>query len=619
MTPGEAVASRTAGAAIAASVVLVLSASVGAQRYRSGVSIAVLDVSVLDSADRPVTGLQAEDFEILDNSAPAEVSSATFISVPASAPAVESDVWSNQRPTDRRVFAVVVDDLDIAPATVGRARDTLQRLIAAIPDGDLVSLTFSGQQGFTQDFTANRAALLEAVGGLTGRRPDADEADAIIEEHHNSDRVMSTLGSVVQALARADEHRSALLFVTGGLDSGVSEELLAHRRTSRGVQEMIAAAARAHVGIYPIDIRGLEAPGETERSVAALRALAAGTGGVSTTNTNDLQRAVRAAVRDLTGYYLVGYRVPDAVHGDADVRRVKVSVRRKGAIVRSRELFTAGDERRSAASGALDRGLSGGSIAIAAQTVVLAEPGLNRGQVLALVEIDGKNLGLEKRATDRFRSTLRVEMVAIDRRGNAAARSGQTLDLKVADARMNQIVTHGTRVMTSLSVKPGRYRIRLAVSDTSTGRFGTVVGDVDVPDFRRVDPFLTGVFVSSRSAASTPSVRAHVQEFASRLSGPPTAIRVFPLGEPLELYAELYAREVTPVAATMTVLDESGGVVGTRALGVAGRESGLAGATCYAIRAQQPFEPAKTGSYVFRLSITQGASSVSRDVHMTFK
>jgi hypothetical protein len=159
------------GAILTAVAVLALAAILAsAQPFRAGVTLAVLDVVVTAPDGESIPDLKAADFDVKDNGVSRDVVSSVFVQIPVEmARTPSTDVWTNGQERRSRVFSFVIDDLDIPAASVGRVVAQVRRLISVIPDGDKVSLVYCGRQAGAQDFTADKARLIESLQGLSGR------------------------------------------------------------------------------------------------------------------------------------------------------------------------------------------------------------------------------------------------------------------------------------------------------------------------------------------------------------------------------------------------------------------------------------------------------------------
>jgi hypothetical protein len=120
----------------------------------------------------------------------------------------------------------------------------------------------------------------------------------------------------------------------------------------------------------------------------------------------------------------------------------------------------------------------------------------------------------------------------------------------------------GFRVLTQIDLPPGRYQLRVAAAESI--RSGSAIYDLDVPDFSKVPVGMSGIALTSASAAQTPTV-APKDTFAQLLPAPRSTIREFPRGDELAVFTEFY--ENAPGAAPhmfdieATIVDEEGHVI----------------------------------------------------------
>ncbi|HMB80323.1 MAG TPA: VWA domain-containing protein, partial [Vicinamibacterales bacterium] len=132
-------------------------------------------------------------------------------------------------------------------------------------------------------------------------------------------------------------------------------------------RRMLDLVNRANASFYPVNPRGLEAfdsplsaplPMEVDRAritarTQMLQTLAEDTDGVAVVNTNDLGRAMKRIVDDLSSYYLLGYYSTGKL--DGRFHPISVRVNRPGVQVRARRGYlasTPGDATATAARAA---------------------------------------------------------------------------------------------------------------------------------------------------------------------------------------------------------------------------------------------------------------------------
>jgi VWFA-related protein len=296
-------------------------------------------------------------------------------------------------PLDRgRTIFFFVDDLHVSPSDVVQVRESLKRFVDRTmgQNDEAAMTTTSGQVGFLQQLTDNKAVLRAAVDRITARsqstrdaeRPTMSEYQAVLVQQNDRDvldvfidaiirnfpgiprqiagdmvrqrasamlqqsgmittRTLTALEGLVKSTARLPG-RKLVLFVSGGflLDRNNSD---AYER----LRSVTAAAAKAGVVIYSIDARGLVAPtvdlssdipmdpsGRLERAGAGelsatqdgLNALARDTGGRAFLNTNALSSAVTTAVQESSVYYLLAWRPESEEQRAPRYRQIEVSV-----------------------------------------------------------------------------------------------------------------------------------------------------------------------------------------------------------------------------------------------------------------------------------------------------
>ncbi|MEX2272582.1 MAG: VWA domain-containing protein [Vicinamibacterales bacterium] len=152
------------------------------QRFTSGTSLLVLDVSVLDRDGNPVPDLRPEDLVVTLNGQTQPVRTMVFLttySTKANAtrgggfpvsPSPAAPASSSSEP-DPRLFVVMVDDLSIAPTQSKGLLVAAERFVDSIPPRDWVGLaTTSGME--TVNPSADRAALLAKLRRMFGRMND---------------------------------------------------------------------------------------------------------------------------------------------------------------------------------------------------------------------------------------------------------------------------------------------------------------------------------------------------------------------------------------------------------------------------------------------------------------
>ena len=154
--------------------------------FPSGVEMVTIDAVVLDAHGRPVPGLTRDDFVVREDGHVQEIARfESFVAGEAAEEEEPSPVASNEGATGRagRAFAVLVDDLRIAPVRTEPSRKAVASFIErSVRDGDEVTLgTTSGDVWWSARIPEGREDLLAVAGRVRGRAVEASSLDRITE------------------------------------------------------------------------------------------------------------------------------------------------------------------------------------------------------------------------------------------------------------------------------------------------------------------------------------------------------------------------------------------------------------------------------------------------------
>jgi VWFA-related protein len=341
------------------------------------------------------------------------------------------------------------------------------------------------------------------------------------------------------------------------------------------LDQLATATRRSNVPIYTIDPRGLTSLAEEsiqvgtvpaltnttplaglqmelEASRVGLRRLAADTGGYAFLATNDFGGAFDSLVRRASTYYVLGYYSSNPKR-DGKFRRIQVKVARPDAHVIARSGYGAPSERTVPArpapgpseSSDLVREALNSKFPVSALPMTMTAAAFREngstGSVAIVLEAPGTALELSEQG-GTFAAPLQVLVTALDDRGAMKATDAKDLQFKLQPAVFERVRQQGFRWLSRLSVKPGKYQLRIAAAGWS--KQGSVWYDLEVPDFSDGELAMSGVLITSAARFATPTLRPDPQ-LASVLPGPPTAAREFPAGDHLTVFAEIYDNKVS--------------------------------------------------------------------------
>jgi hypothetical protein len=116
----------------------------------------------------------------------------------------------------------------------------------------------------------------------------------------------------------------------------------------------------------------------------------------------------------------------------------------------------------------------------------------------------------------------------------------RTVALALKPDTYARVKADGLRVIMQANLPPGRYQLHVAAGDEG-GKAGSVLYNLDVPDFSKAPLSLSGIALTSQMAAQAISRLAASTDWLKDLVPEPiTALRDFPAGDNLTVFGEVY-------------------------------------------------------------------------------
>jgi VWFA-related protein len=643
----------------------------GQPAFRVQIDAVEVHAFVTDTEGRPVTDLAAGDFELLEDGRRQAITSFARVDIPVTPTgaatsgtwaSLESDVQHND--AEGRVYAIAFDN--VPPLQALRTRQFLRRFIENhIGDSDRAAIVSLSPNRITdaQDFTNSRRFLLNALDRFTGGSEDLDTPSAAIADAQEGDRspsstpvnleaitrarlAMSAFRQLTEFMATISSRRKTILFISTGIpidpfnvidnDTGVLPI------AGEQAREAVRAAMRGNVAIYTIDPRGLTIEGGSGEAAAAptaarrqsiydgrdtLRALAEVTGGFALTNSNAFDAAFDRIVRENSSYYVLGYQSTNE-RRDGRYRRVRVQVNRSGVQVRARDGYLALTNRsrpferpRLAAgvSPAVSEALANPLGAASLPMRLFAAPYKTKGRdaaVAVVVEIDAAAVALPS-ANGTFNGQLEVVYAATNAEGRLFPGDRHYVQLALERHTYDRARRGGFRVLLRPQLPPGRYQLRVAAG--LAGRAGSVLADLEIPDFSRQPLMLSGVAMTSAAASDALTVRVG-EAIVPAMPAPIVATRAFTAGETITIYTEVYENLVNPSVHTLELSvdlrSDVGGVVSTTS--EQRRSTDAADSPDrHTFRNQVPLNGVPPGQYILHVEARSNAAeqiTVTRDI-----
>ena len=592
---------------------------------------------------------------------------------------IPADVATNRTPFEGRVFVLVIDDLHTrfnrtARARAG-ARQFVERFVGA---NDIVAVVnTSGFGKGMQDFTNNRQFALKAIDAAIGGKAESSTEAALqdyymnagtpggananaafndMQRYNNARNTLRTLRNISDYMSGMRGRRKAVVFMSEGINYDVVD-VVSNRYASdvqREIRDLVAAATRANVNIYSVDPRGVTSGMEDAIEIAgftsdpklsatnlmnemrlehdSLRVVAEETGGFAVLNQNDFRTGFARMLEDNSSYYVLGY-YPTNDKRDGRFRNVQVKVLKPDLRVRARRGYVAPVPTKKADTeketpartspalrDALDSPIPISGLTISAFAAPFKGAGKNDAIAMA-IEVEGAAMTFTRTPAGTFANDLEVTLFAADVNGKVKDGKRDVLNLALRPQTHEIVREDAFRIIRRLEVPPGKYQLRVGARESGGGRVGTVILDLEAPDFSKGALSMSGIAISSAHGSRLPTASPDpsVNEFKDVLPAPPSASRVFPRNDVLAVFAEVYDNVVkTPhrVEINATVLADDGTVVQTKTDERKSEElQGASGG--YGYTTKIPLSSLAPGRYVLRISaksLLGNSETVAREV-----
>jgi VWFA-related protein len=585
--------------------------------FRSGIDVVQMDVSVLDKDHRPVRGLTAADFTIIERGQPQPIVAFTAIDVP---PPLERQAgWMRDAPRDvvsnaldnRRLVTIVMDDAytRLEPDIMARAKQIARSAVDELGPADLGSVVFTFL-GRAQNFTADRAQLMAAIDSFTPKITSAGPPIVCEPSHRSCD--VETLGTVAKTLATAPPGRKIVILVSGGRQFTFGEMGVASSRNEAPeLDTMFRNLQRGNVTVYAFDAHGLQTLSSTAASAAptsttfapndSLFSFTASTGGRAFSNTNDPASLVGGAVRESSTYYLIGFQSSQPPKG-REYRKVEVKVNRPGVEVRTRSGYYGPGKAAPVPAQAVVNGLPNGDLPLHVTVAPVAVPGRREAEVLVITRIeraDGQQ--------DARKVSLAVSAFDDDMKGYGTHR--QTMDITATPGT----IARAPDVPSHLPLRPGRYMVHVAAS--SEGHTGTVFADVEVPNFAKERFSASGLLVQRN-----PPLAAGDKGLAAGPFVPivPTTTRAWRAADRVTAFVRFYQGgndRVAPALVVTRITDDRNVVVSNLERSIEAAQFGDNRAADH--RVDLPIAQLAPGEYLLTIEATLGTRRLQRSSRFT--
>lgn len=569
-------------------------------RMRVTTEIVLVNVIARDKKGNLLRDLKQSDFTVYEDGQKQQISSFDFENVDAlqTAGAAGDTVTgaagngagsllgttqaSNLEARDRRLMLLFFDFSSMEPEDIDRAVESGKKYVQAnMQPADMVALvSLATNMNLDLDFTADKQKILSVLSsyngtegqgfenGTTGSSEGTAEtsgsytADDTDYNTFSADRKLLALQSIMQAMGKIPQKKSLIYFSNGISQSGVDNQSALRATT--------AAAVKANVSIYPVDVRGLTAfpPGGQAQSASlhgqsaysgasvlndlngnaasqeTLYTLADDTGGKAFMDTNDFSGVFKQVQKDTSAYYVLGYTSTNHLK-DGRFRRLKVQVNRPDVKLEYRPGYYAGRDfehmkqadREQQLDDELMAELPQTDVAVYAGTAYFRQDDSHYYLAVSLV-VPGSQIPFVQEK-DKDNATIDIIGVVLESGKFPLGRQRDTVKLAVDSSQ--QVRQKNVQYNTGFILPPGNYHLKFIVRENRSGRMGSFETDVRIPDLRKAPLRMSSVVLSSQRVPVAQKKQSGFQPLITEQTQlVPSVTHVFRQDQKLYLQYEVY-------------------------------------------------------------------------------
>ncbi len=445
-------------------------------RHRQEEPEATLQVEavVMDANGRPVTGLTADDFEVVEGDKPQKISAASYI--------------DGRR---GRTLVFVIDDLELPPAALSATRAAVRGFVEnrLRPEDRVAIVATSRGSGAHQQFSADPLFLQSSLSAIQPVGPAGARANL----EGAARGALCQLRMVFENLWK-EPGRKSVVFFSGGLRSAD----IGADGAPAAFTELLDAASVASVVLYDIDPSARSAP-QLENG---LPDVARGTGGLFF-ETEDAAGAIDRIAQDADGYYQLSYPRNESHYGNLD-RNVRVRVKRPGLNIRAGSAarvdevpYEDSDERLSR-----EQAIPFSSGALSLRLTPLFQSGPQGSSIEALMHLDIRNVTVTEDLKGVRESRIQLAVATMGPNANPFDQASSTLTLKLSAQGYETAARNGISFSLLLPLRrtpPGGWQLWLVARDEATGRVGSASEFIEIPNLSSGIPVLSGVTLEGLS------------------------------------------------------------------------------------------------------------------------
>jgi VWFA-related protein len=601
----------------AAAFVVVPAAQQRPPVFRMNTQEVSVDVIVRDDKGAVIRGLTQQDFEISEDGKPQDIRAFSFQEIKdrpanevetvdvlagakdklseemrtaptpkaAAKPVEEAPTpMKSEDLAGRRLIVLLFDIASMQPEDVQRAVDSATKFVdKSMTSADMVAVaTISTQLDIMSDFSSDKEKVSGALAKLgykegtatppptadtvatdeAASQDDTSSQDTSDMDMFNNDVRLRALKALAESMTSIEQTKSIMYFSAGMQRSGEDNQVELRAATN--------AAIRAHVKIYPVDARGLQAivPGgdathqsgrgssmfsgaavtsqytAMNASQDTLGSLASDTGGRAFLDSNDFMPAFEKVQRDMSAYYLIGYATSN-VAKDGRYRTIKVRVKNpqyKNAKIEARAGYygerdcqhTVKADRETQLQDQLYSRVSATDIPVLVSSSYF-RLAADRYFVPIDVIVPGSSIPVPDEK-DKDKMVLDFMGQVTDERNFPVGRLRQTMQLPAGST--GTVASKQILYQSPVYLPPGHYSVKVVVRENVSGLMGSFEAAVVVPELKTAPLKVSSVLLSTQQAPGKDSKDDPLVKNGEQLI--PNVTRIVGKDQKLLFYYEVY-------------------------------------------------------------------------------
>jgi VWFA-related protein len=512
----------------------------------------VVDTTVTDNKGNPVHGLTRDQFTVKEDRRPQPIHSFyEYAATPQPTPSkLPPNTYTNLQPAPAsgaidivwldftNIAPVVPPDIANDPSLTGtmagalaaerNAKLAAMKYVAGMPPGTrigVVGSSFPSTLRTLQGVTSNPALLSAAIDAMAyDTSGTAINPETWCDQQERRNRMtLETLQQIAADLSEIKGRKNLLWFTlrTWLLTSQLRPKCLFDHTAE--LQKAYALLAAAQVTVFPISVRGVEAPSPEEANdIMSMESIADATGGAAYYNSNDFADLMGKAISKGSDYYSLSY-VPPGARYDYSHHTIDVSVSRPALTLVYRKTYDAIDPATiKPATGltltttppaisdgdmrpAMTRNMpTSTGILFDVQVVPVVSspnPTVPAGTILGTLDpaakeklkgkpltrygfsysIPAAQLTFTPASGDAHKGVVDLDLAVFDADGKLVTGLSQTVTMPLTDARYQQFIQGPFRFAQQIDLPPGKLFLRIGVLDRTSNKVGTLEIPLTVP------------------------------------------------------------------------------------------------------------------------------------------